>query len=157
MRYQFTGAPSTSTSTGVKILMATAIAAAVADTKLQNAEPRAEAAMVIAMRNANAKVEDPAVTQIASEVILSLLDDRDYLGYMVGHARGQIDDTTMEELTSERLQLSDTENAALVHKVAVLAALIGDRIDSELVATVFRCDVIKAIQAIEAWRDAQHA
>ena len=95
---------------------------------------------------------DGELVRVAKEAINSLLDDRDALGYMIENARGNITDEDLTELLAPIEVITPIEDGALRPKVLALAALVGERIDAELVSVAFRCDFAQADRVLATWR-----
>jgi hypothetical protein len=96
--------------------------------------------------------KDREVIDVASEALQSLLDDRDYLGYMVEHAKGRISNEVMDALVAEHVESRPIADDELRRKVLILAGLVGERLDTELVSAVFRCDFDQADRVLATWR-----
>lgn len=75
----------------------------------------------------------------------NLLDARDFLGYQLSHANGGMTDDEMEKISSKYLRNSllgsAWEENTLKTYVAVLARLIPDRLDAEVINTIFHYPV----------------
>lgn len=88
--------------------------------------------------------------EVAVLAIQNLARECDWMGYQLGAASSTVVDERSRKLLDEQLAtLSETYNAlALVAKVSVLARIVPSLVDTELVMTVFRCDVAPANMAI---------
>lgn len=94
--------------------------------------------------------------EVAVLAIQNLARECDWMGYQLGAASSTAVDERSRKLLDEQLAtLSETYNAlviwqmpTLVAKVSVLARIVPELVDTELVMTVFRCDVDPANMAI---------
>jgi hypothetical protein len=86
---------------------------------------------------------------VAREVIESLLDNRDFLGYQLALANGCMDEAQFEEIADKYLAIQTNSDAALAKKSALLAALVPRRFDADLVSVALKCDIEQAERAIE--------
>jgi hypothetical protein len=90
-----------------------------------------------------------ALLLVAKEAILSLLDERDSLGMQLSHANGDISEEALDELlTARAAKTCAIDPGTLAQKTARLAVLIKDRIDADVVATIFNCDLEQARTAL---------
>ncbi len=90
-----------------------------------------------------------SMLEVSREAMLSLLDTRDFLGYQLAHAKHSISSEEFRAIASEFLaRIQPVEPALLVSKTRALIQLIGDRADSDIVSTVFNCDLEEAEVAI---------
>lgn len=83
----------------------------------------------------------PGAFAVARRALVALIDAREFLGYQLSHANGGIDDETLEEFATRYLRHELWDAAKLEEAVEELASLIPDRLDADVVATVFACDV----------------
>lgn len=87
---------------------------------------------------------------VAREVIYALADNRDFLGYQLALAEGQIDQEQFDEIANRYLASSpNKDDTGLVEKVAILAAIAPDKFDSDFVSVALRCDIDNATRAIQ--------
>lgn len=84
-------------------------------------------------------VADSEVLNVVHDAIVGLLDARDFLGYQLAHANGEMDDAELAELSKTYLIECKFTDEQLAERVAVLAAIINERMDADVVATAFRC------------------
>jgi hypothetical protein len=84
----------------------------------------------------------------AKKAILGLLDARDFLGFQLGHVDGSISDEVFEELAQKYLKPADHSDAELATMTEALAELIREKIDSDVVAVAFNCDIEAAERAL---------
>jgi hypothetical protein len=59
-------------------------------------------------------------------------------------------DEELEEITSQYLHRVSWEDPALRDRVQVLRELIGDRLDADVLSTVFRCSAEQAARVLTA-------
>lgn len=85
--------------------------------------------------------QEPADVTDVRDAICALLDDRDFLGYQLSHAKGTLDDEQFKEIADKYLTHVEMDDAALMRKIRALIDLIGDRADSDVIATALRVDI----------------
>ena len=90
------------------------------------------------------------MAEVAREAILGLLDTRDFMSYQLSHANGGMSDEQLEEIAQEYCRPSTWDLAILQDHVRVLHNLISNRLDADVVSTVFQCSFEEARQALEA-------
>jgi hypothetical protein len=92
----------------------------------------------------------PSTTiEVAREALLALLDARDFLGYQLAYSKGLIEKEEFQRIAEPYLKAPEAVDASeLLKKVSALVALIGHRADTETVATVLRCDLDDAADAL---------
>jgi len=81
---------------------------------------------------------------ILRRALVSLLDARDFLGFQLSHANGLMSESQLDEVSSSYLKIEVWEDAALADAVTLLASLIPDRLDADVVSTMFSCSVTQA-------------
>lgn len=157
MNYPIDNVRAKSTSAVVGVMLCLVSTTTAAETHITTQPTQTATARSSPMQSTNTVTSDVHdIGQVAQEVIRSLLDERDYLGYMVERAAGRIDDDTMDALTDQYTKTVPISDHDLRAKTLALAALVGTRIDSELVASVFRCDFMQAQKVLSSFRDGQH-
>jgi hypothetical protein len=80
------------------------------------------------------------VEYVFGVALRSLLDARDFLGYQLSHANGGMSDLELDCVAQRYLRkssLSTWEENTLKKYVAVLAKLIPNRLDAEVINTIF--------------------
>jgi hypothetical protein len=77
-------------------------------------------------------------------VINNINDDREYLGLQLGLAQGLISERTYKKERVVYLIRSKFSHIDLVERSKILKKLIGDRLDSEIIKTAFRCTIEEA-------------
>jgi hypothetical protein len=87
-------------------------------------------------------------TEVIREVITALLDARDFLGYQLAHANNCMTDKQLDEIAEQYLKRKTYTIEDLRERIRVLKSLIGDRVDADVISTVFRCDYEKVYKAI---------
>lgn len=87
-------------------------------------------------------------SNVARKAIIALLDARDFLAYQLSHANGSIDDAELDRIADQYLRHETWNDQALATEVAELAELIPDRLDAEVVSTVFACDPEQASRVL---------
>jgi len=140
--------PTATVAVGAVFLAVSTIAPTTATVQWVSAESTPE---VIVQRR-SIEVSDREMISIAREVIVSLIEDRDHLGHMVEHARGRIDDDTMDALSEEHAAVVNVDDATLRRKVLTLTALVGSRVSTELVSSVFHCDFFQAQRVLSSFQ-----
>jgi hypothetical protein len=106
---------------------------------------------------------DVAVRDVAQEVIGALLDARDFLGYQLSHANGCMSEVDLNEIADRHLTVRSCTDAELARKTIILAGLIPGRVDVDVVATVFRCEIVQAgrvlrdLESSGKWAQASNA
>ena len=83
--------------------------------------------------------------QIISDVIISLLNDRDFLGYQLSHANSGMTDEQLDEIASKyyiknKMMSYDT----LLEKSLTLHNLLGDKLDCDNLSVMLGCDLNEA-------------
>jgi hypothetical protein len=101
-----------------------------------------ETILVITERNGG------RLREVARKAIVALLDARDFLAYQLSHANGGMDDTELEQLAQEYLRREAWDDEQLCDSVAELAELIPDRLDADVIMTVFACNVDQASRVL---------
>ncbi|MBM3983055.1 MAG: hypothetical protein FJ304_22835 [Planctomycetes bacterium] len=87
--------------------------------------------------------------EVAREALFSLLENRDFLGYQLAHANGSLSDQEMDAIADAFFGTAPVfDESAVARKAAFLAGIIQERLDPELVSTVFRCELGQAERAI---------
>jgi hypothetical protein len=90
-----------------------------------------------------------ALLSVAKEAIISLLDERDFFGAQLSHVNGEISDDAFEEILDARAaKATHVDREILAQKTARLGMLIKDRIDADVVSTVFSCSLDQARSAL---------
>lgn len=92
------------------------------------------------------------IFSVAKDAIKALLDNRDFLGYQLSYAKGNINDDQMDELASLYLAEVPFNMAELVEKSIILAWLIPEQIDADIIATIFKCEDVQAQEILEQAR-----
>lgn len=87
--------------------------------------------------------------RVARDAILSLVENRDFLGFQLAHANGAMSDGDMDIIADKFLSgprvFDETEVA---RKAAFLAGIVPEKFDAELVSLVFHCELDEAERAI---------
>ena len=92
----------------------------------------------------------PPTNEVARNAILALLEARDFVSYQLSHANGGMSNEQLEEIAQKYCCPSSWDPTVLQDHVRVLHDLIGDRLDADVVSTVFQCSFEEARQALEA-------
>lgn len=93
------------------------------------------------------------ILRASRRAILALADERDFLGYQLSHEHGLVDDEQFEEIVDHYLPKSaQFKEADALSTAIALAILAPERVDSDFIAAVCRCDVDKAIGLISVTR-----
>ena len=79
--------------------------------------------------------------------INNINDDREHLGLEYSLSLGFITQSTFEEARAQYLIRSNISHQELVERAKVLKKLIGDRLNSEIIKTAFRCTIEEADKA----------
>jgi len=87
-------------------------------------------------------------TEVIREVIVALLDARDFLAYQITHAKGHMTDKQLDEIATQYLKCKTYTIEDLKKRVDVLRSLIGDKVDVDVISTVFQCDYKQAIEVL---------
>jgi hypothetical protein len=89
---------------------------------------------------------------VVEEAIRALLDARDFLGYQLSHANGNMTDAELDEIADEYLHPPVKRIPGdLRERIRVLKAVLGysaDRLDSEAISLIFRCTLDDAMTAL---------
>jgi hypothetical protein len=88
--------------------------------------------------------------KIVKEVLVALIKEREFLGYLLSHERGLVSKEDYEDILEEFLWTPQNV-PNLETKVEMLFELIGehqDVLDAELVSTIFHCNLADANQAL---------
>lgn len=87
--------------------------------------------------------------EFGREVVGALIRERTFLSYQLSYAKGLLGDEDFQEQVKRYLVEPD-EVPDLEIKALRLSELVPEHVDSELVATVFRCSVSAAEHALAA-------
>jgi len=82
-------------------------------------------------------------------IINNINDDREYLGLQLTRAQGLVSESAYEKERAVYLIRSNFSYIDLVERAKVLQKLIGDRLDSEIIKTAFRCTIEEANAVFE--------
>lgn len=74
------------------------------------------------------------------EILLALLDHRDFLGYQLSHANGGLDDVALDQIADQYLAEVPTSAASRRRRLAILRTLVPDRLDSDVLSVALRGD-----------------
>ena len=86
---------------------------------------------------------------VVRRAIVALLDAREFLGYQLTHAQGAIDDAELDDIADKYLRQDSWSDDELANDVAALAEIISDRLDADVISTVFACDPIQAQRVLK--------
>ena len=81
------------------------------------------------------------------QIVGSLVNERMFMGYQLSYAKGLIDQDEYRSIAADFLRLPSVV-PDLEHKALVLAELVPELVDAELVSSVFHCDVGDAERAL---------
>jgi len=112
-----------------------------------------EAVKCTVIRDASSFEHTPL--SVAAQAIRSLIDENEFLGYQLAAERGAVSEEQLEELSKQYLKHHKWRMEDLVHQISLLVQVVPDRVDSELVGTVFHCDVVTAGHAVYRSAEAQ--
>lgn len=82
-------------------------------------------------------------------VINNINDDREHLGLQLALAQGMISQRTFEKERAGYLIRSNFPYTELVERARILKKLIGDRLNTEIILTSFRCTIEEAAEVFE--------
>ncbi|MHA2066500.1 MAG: hypothetical protein ACXABY_19180 [Candidatus Thorarchaeota archaeon] len=90
---------------------------------------------------------------VLKEVVEALLRERDFLGYQLSYANGLMTDCEMEEINKHLVPEQSSVTGELIAKVEVLYKLMPDKVDADVVSTVFNCDLPTAVKVLKPLRE----
>jgi len=95
-----------------------------------------------------------ALRDVARETILSLLNTLEFLGYQLSRAEGLMTEEQFEkEIVPEYMVKSSNGDSELPEKVRLLSIILGaEKLDGEVVSTVFHCGPDRAIEILKEIR-----
>ena len=87
--------------------------------------------------------------EVARKAIVALLDARDFLAYQLTHANGGMTDEQLDEIAKRYVgHNKGLDEEELQAAVVELASLISDRLDAEVISTVFSCKINQASRVL---------
>jgi hypothetical protein len=91
-----------------------------------------------------------AVIKTLCDVVLSLLDAREFMAYQLSYANGCMAQERYDEIVSRFLgDYRYMSDQTLASKCAVLYAFIPERLDSDVVAAAFKVEATQAARALQ--------
>lgn len=99
--------------------------------------PAAPSTIIAIQIKVNSKVH-----QVIREALEAALDSRDFLGHQLAHALGEFDDETYNALEDKYFALMRRWSPEeLRERIGLLYEVIPERIDSDVLSTLLRCDL----------------
>lgn len=90
--------------------------------------------------------------EVVSAALVALIDCRDFLGYQLAHASGQLGDAELERLAEKYLVEATAPRSELKKAAAVLISLVpANRMDSDLLSVLLRCDLDTAASLLKEY------
>lgn len=86
---------------------------------------------------------------LVSRIITSLLDNRDFMSYQLTHAKGHMSDKELDKIATRYFNKKKFTNKEIKDGIKILRELIGNKVDADIISTIFRIDFNKAISFVK--------